>query len=246
MPTVAERQNRRSRHHLWLLLPAAALAALWLAWRALATVDFLYPVFYDALDIETHIAVYGPQNRHKTGFELTTREERLRLFGAIVDAIHSSGQGLAEIEYRDALGRPIDRLLREPEVGHLEDVGWLVDGAAVAGWLATAWTVAHLLLIRLLGWPVPPLGRMLGASLVATAAAVLLLLLAGPKRVFYAAHDLVFPPDHPWFFYYQDSLMTTLMKAPDLFGAIAAALLVVALVLYAGLLWLATRLRQPA
>lgn len=243
---MAEQLRRGGRRHLWLLLPAAALAALWLAWRALAAVDFLYPAFYDALDIETHIAVYGPQNRHKAGFEQTTRAERLRLFSAIVDSLHASGHGLAEIEYRDPLGRPIDRLLREPEVGHLEDVARLIDGAAVAGWLATAWTAAHLLLLRLLAWPVPALGRLLLTSLLATAAAVGLLLLAGPRRVFYWAHDLVFPPDHPWFFYYQDSLMTTLMKAPDLFGAIAAALLLLGLAIYSGLLWLATRLGRPA
>jgi hypothetical protein len=232
----------RSGGHLWLLLPTAALAALWLSWRALAAVDFLHPVFYQALDIESHILEFGPQNRYKAGFETTTREEHLRLFGAIVDAIHDSGRGLAELEYHDPLGRPIDRLLREPEVAHLQDVARLIDRLAPAGWLAVAWTAAHLALLGRMGWRVPPLRRLLGASALAVAAGIVLVMGIGVKRVFYWLHDLVFPPENPWFFYYQDSLMTTMMKAPDLFGAIAVALLALGLGLYAGLLWLARRL----
>ena len=239
---AAESRGHRGRGHLWLLLPAAALAALWLAWRCLAAVDFVFPALYEALDIHGHIEHFAPQNRYKAGFETTTREERLRLFGAIVDAIHASGRGLAELEYRDPGGRSIDRLLREPEVVHLQDVANLVDRIAPVGWLAVAWAGIHLLLIRLLGWRVPPLGRLLGASLAATAAGVLLVFVIGAKQVFYWLHDLVFPPENPWFFYYQDSLMSTMMKAPDLFGAIAAVLLLLGLAIYAGLLVAARRL----
>jgi len=239
---TTEASRRPGRGHLWLLLPAAALAALWLAWRGLAALDFLYPVFYEALDIRAHIEEFGPQNRHKAGFETTLREEHVRLFKAIVAAIHDAGRGLETLDYRDALGRPIDRFLREPEVAHLQDVARLVGRVAPIGWLAVAWTGVHLLLIRFLAWHVPPLRRLLAASLVATGATVLLVLAIGPKRIFYRLHDLVFPPENPWFFYYQDSLMTTMMKAPDLFGAIAVALLLLGLLLYTGVLLLARRL----
>ncbi len=234
--------ERRGRGHLWLLLPAAVLASLWLAWRCLAAVDFFYPVFYEALDIGAHIERFGPQNRYKAGFETTTRAERLRLFSAIVHAIHDSGRGLAELEYHDPAGRPIDRLLREPEVAHLEDVAKLIDRIAPVGWLAVAWVGVQLLLIRLLGWGVPALGRLLGVSLASILAGIMLVLVIGPRRVFHALHDLVFPPEHPWFFYYQDSLMSTMMKAPDLFGAIAAVLLLFGVLLYAALLVAARRL----
>lgn len=234
------------RAHLWLLLPAAALGALWLAWRALACVDFLYPVFYEALEIQAHIREFGPQNRYKAGFETTLPDEHRRLFGAIVDAIHDSGRGLVELEYRDPLGRPIDRLLREPEVVHLQDVANLVDRLTPVGWLAVAWTAAHLALLGRLGWIVPRPRRLLGASALAVAAGVTLVMIIGAKRVFYWLHDLVFPPEHPWFFYYQDSLMTTLMKAPDLFGAIAVTLLACGLGVYASLLWLGWRLAGRA
>lgn len=241
---AAEARRRRGRGHLWLLLPAAALAALWLSWRCLALVDFLYPAFYGPLEIGQHIDRFGPQNRYRSGFETTSRGERVRLFGAIVDAIHESGRGLESLEYRDAEGRAIDRLLREPEILHLQDVARLIDRIAPVGWLAAAWTAVHMLLIRALAWPVPRLRRLLAASLGAAAAAAVLVLASGPKSVFYWLHDLVFPPENPWFFYYQDSLMSTMMKAPDLFGAIAVVLLLLGLLLYAGLLLAARRLAQ--
>jgi hypothetical protein len=233
---------RGGRGHLWLLLPAAALAALWMAWRALAAVDFLYPVFYEAIDVHGHIETFAPQNRYKADFGKTTREERLRLFGEIVDAIHASGAGLDDIEYHGPDGEVIGTLLREPEVGHLQDVANLVDRIAPIGWLAVAWTASQLLLIRLFGWRVPSLTRLLGASLLAVAAGIGIVLMIGARRVFYWFHEWVFPPDHPWFFYYQDSLMSTMMKAPDLFGGIALVLLAAGLSLYALLLWFARRL----
>ena len=209
-------------------------------------VDFLYPVFYSALDIHGHIQEFAPQNRYKSGFEHTTREERFRLFGAVVDAIQADGEGLQELTYHAPDGRPIDRLFRAPELGHLQDVAHLVKRIAPVGWLAVAWFGLHLALIRRRRWRVPPLRRMLGASLLATAAATLAVLLAGPRALFQWFHEVAFPPDHPWFFYYQDSLMSTFMKAPDLFGAIAVALVVLGLACYAVLLWVASRIAlQP-
>jgi hypothetical protein len=243
---TADARRRRGRGHLWLLLPAAALAALWLSWRCLAAADFLYPVFYGALDIGAHIEHFGPQNRYKAGFATTAREEHLRLFGGVVDAIHDSGRGLETLVYHDPDGRPMDRFLRPPEIVHLQDVARLVDAIQPVGWLAVAWTALHLLLIGMRGWPVPPLRRLLGASLAATGAAVLAVLAIGPRRVFYEFHVRVFPPENPWFFYYQDSLMTTMMKAPDLFGAIAATLLALGLVFYMLLLLAARRLSSKA
>lgn len=233
---AAERSAAAGRGHLWLLLPACALAALWIAWRCLAAADFLYPVFYDLLDIEAHIEEFAPQNRYKHDFETTSRDERLRLFAAIVAAIEDSGRGLPALDYRDPGGRRIDHLLRAPEIGHLQDVAALVDRVRVLGWLAVGWTAVHLLLIRMFGWRVPAVGRLVGASIAVTVAGIALVLVIGPKRVSSVLHELVFPPDHPWFFYYQDSLMSTMMKAPDLFGAIALALLALALVFYAALL----------
>ncbi|MFN2223885.1 MAG: DUF1461 domain-containing protein, partial [Candidatus Promineifilaceae bacterium] len=43
------------------------------------------------------------------------------------------------------------------------------------------------------------------------------------------------PPGHQWFFYYQDSLMTTMMKAPVLFAGIAAEWLVLTIAVFVAL-----------
>jgi len=56
--------------------------------------------------------------------------------------------------------------------------------------------------------------------------------IVGPKDVFYQMHIWVFPDNHQWFFYYQDSLMSTMMKAPDLFAGIAAQIVLLALLLF--------------
>jgi hypothetical protein len=73
------------------------------------------------------------------------------------------------------------------------------------------------------------------------AALIAAVLIIGSKKVFYYLHTWIFPPEHPWFFYYQDSLMTTLMKAPDLFGLIAALLLALWLLLWGATLFMITR-----
>ena len=56
--------------------------------------------------------------------------------------------------------------------------------------------------------------------------------LVGPTKIFYAGHELIFPDNHQWFFYYEDSLMSTMMKAPDLFGPIACELAVVTFLIW--------------
>jgi hypothetical protein len=56
--------------------------------------------------------------------------------------------------------------------------------------------------------------------------------LADAKTFFYWLHTVVFPSDHQWFFYYEESLMSTLMKAPYLFAPISIMLLLFALIMW--------------
>src|SRR5690606_5060552 len=65
----------------------------------------------------------------------------------------------------------------------------------------------------------------------------LVIFITGPTKVFYWLHEQIFPDEHEWFFYYQDSLMTTLMKAPDLFGFIAVILVILMMVLWSLTIW---------
>jgi hypothetical protein len=230
--------RRRLRAGLWALLLLAALpAALLAGWQLLAGADFLYPMWYEVIGIDRTIAEYGPKNHYREHFELTTKKERSRLFAAIVAAIDNRGRGLEGLTYHDTRGDVLGPLLRAPEITHLRDVAWLIDwlyrlglGAALV-WLLT---LVPLWRLRL---PPPPLGRYLAGLALGAVALALGVFAFGAKRVFYAAHTLIFPPGHQWFFYYEESLMTMLMKAPDLFAAIAAEwLLLTALCYWLGIL----------
>ncbi|HET19170.1 MAG TPA: DUF1461 domain-containing protein [Chromatiales bacterium] len=196
-------------------------AALWLAWLLLARVDFLYPSAYRLLDIPATLASYVPHNRHgRQDFVHTDAAEHARLFAAMVHAVRHGGEGLETLDYRDPQGRRLGLLLTPDEVTHLQDVSRLVASGERAGLVALAGWVLIALLLGLLRVPPPGLKRFLLGSLAVIAILAGAVLALGPVEVFYAWHHWVFPPDHPWFFYYQDSLMSSLMQAPNLFGVI--------------------------
>jgi len=215
-----------------LLLVSAWFTALFIAWQLLSTVNFLYPLWHNALNIGDTVRVYGPQNRYRHGFEQTTAQEQARLFAAILDAVENDGRGLNDLRYRDPEGKPIDRLLTPPEIVHLKDVTRLIAGFYKFSWACLIVFIAVIISLWMRPTARPALKRVLVTfSTVITAGTVLVLVL-GAKKVFYKLHTWIFPEGHRWFFYYQESLMTTLMKAPDLFAGIAVEWLVLTLMLY--------------
>lgn len=221
------------------------IVSLWLAWQALVPVDFGYGLAYRLLDIEAHVQQFGPQNRYKEDFEQTSPREQKRLFGAIVHAIQHDGNGLRQIFYTTADGRRYT-LLREAEAIHLQDVANLLnffDRVTLGATLLLALLAGYLKRRKVPAPSIPHLLAGLGGLL---AVCGLILLVAGPTKTFYWLHIQIFPADHEWFFYYQDSLMTTLMKAPDLFGFIAALWVILALTILAACYWLLTRLLPAA
>lgn len=229
----------------FVLLLGLVLASLYLSWQALATINFGYPAWYRLLNIEQTIETYGPQNQTRPNFERTDQAERERLFAAMVTAIHRHGEGLQELVYYDATGNPIGPFLTRAEIIHLQDVADLIDLFRHAAWLGSALFVllcSHLLWRR----QALPSARHIALSslglIVIVAGGVLL---TGPVQVFYALHELVFPAGHEWFFYYQDSLMSMMMQAPNLFGPIAVLWFVLAFVIAATLWFALDRLLKP-
>jgi len=224
--------------------------ALWLAWITLAAVDFLYPLAYGWLDIATTLQTYVPQNRFgKQDYPASDMAQHMQHFAAISQAIHAQGAGLAELGYHDAQGKVLGLLLTRDEVLHLQDVARLVTGGMRVGAMATLLWLAWFALMAKLGWRLPSLSVLLLGSaggLVVLGAA---LAVFGFESVFYALHTLIFPADHAWFFYYQDSLMSSLMQAPNLFAVIGGAWLLLTLALLFLLHALATlfaqRFNQP-
>lgn len=233
-----------NRIFLWpLLLTCHLLMVALVSWLLLAKVDFLYPLAYQLLDIEQHIQEYGPQNRYKSGFEQTSTGEHQHLFHEINRSVHQHGEGLADIRYELPSGDS-DTLLRAPEVIHLQDVANLIDRLVIAG--LTAALLWFLLLSH--AWQqrlqLPSTKKILAGFAAALVALTLVILVAGPTRVFYWLHTLVFPDEHEWFFFYEDSLMTTLMKAPDLFGVITLFLMMLLICLWLLTLGITSRLLQ--
>jgi len=213
----------------WLLY---ALTCLWLglllSWWLSACFDYAYPFWYQALDIEGHINEYAPQNPAKPGFAQLPPEQHYRAFTQISQAVHSGGAGLTQIRYPGPAGGDI-RLLNQDEINHLRDVADLLE-----------WLLLVSVAVALLWLPLALVGRWLGtpsrkvrlqASAVLALAVVAPLAIAGPEAVFNTLHEWIFPPEHPWFFYWQESLMSTLMKAPVLFGGLAVQIAIPGLVL---------------
>ena len=222
--------------HLLLLWPAV----LGLAWILLSQVNFLYPLDYRLLDIGATINQYTPQNRYgKQSFVETDLAERERLFAAITRAINQHGEGLAELQYHTPQGKTLGVFLTPAEVQHLTDVASVVHIGKTTSWIALAlWLLG-------IGWlatrraTMPRLRDAALGTVILLATAGVIVFVVGPIRVFDWFHRSVFPANHAWFFYYQDSLMTTFMQAPNLFGLIVIWWILLATALLFGLWFLA-------
>ncbi|ASP39744.1 DUF1461 domain-containing protein [Bacterioplanes sanyensis] len=244
--------NSRTGDLSWfILLLSGLLLSLGGSWHIWAKLDYGYSWWYDVLQIEQHIDYYGPQNRYKLGLEQLDRAQHESLFSDIVQAVHQHGEGLREISYTVIYSDDNHKsiaLLREPEAVHLQDVANLIDALNLALlWLLPV-SALLLFVIQRYDWHLKWSRQLLvlAALVIMTTALVLGI---GPKAVFYQMHVWIFPAENEWFFYYQDSLMTTLMHAPQLFGLIAVGITALGLVLFAAWLaglryWLKTRERS--
>ena len=221
----------------WPLFFSCQLIALMLvSWHLLAQFHFAYPTGYQLLGLQQHIAEFAPLNRYKKDFEITTANEHWRIFGEISEAIQNHGVGLREISYHGRNGEPIV-LMHEAEIIHLQDVANLIDVFYVVG---ISSLLLWMVLLAFAYWQalkLPALKSILYGFLAGLATLALALIATGPTAVFYWFHEQVFPDGHQWFFYYQDSLMTTLMKAPDIFAFIALLLATLLLILWCSSLY---------
>lgn len=230
-----------NRFLLWpLLLTGHFLCMCLLSWHLLAQLNFGYPLGYQLLSIDKHIQHYGPENRYKNDFAQTTPEEHAQLFQQIVAAIQDGGKGLAEISYRLPDGS-FTPLMRTPEVIHLQDVANLVEVFYRAGIIGGLLWLALTTYAYCQRQTFPSLKKILIGFASALAAISAVVFIIGPKNVFYWLHVKIFPDEHEWFFFYEDSLMTTLMKAPDLFGFISVLLIALIIVCWAITVWAMAR-----
>jgi len=205
-----------------LFLVLTFVITLPISWWGLSKVDFAYPVLYEKMNIAQHISTYAPKNTHnKNDFVQTSKVERLALFHGVVDAIQNHGSGLDLLFYTNN-AQQNKKLFTEAEVIHLTDVANLLDHLKpVALGAVILWIILTVtLLIKKINLPSRK-------QLISTTVVIVLLIASvlaiGPEKVFNQLHVWVFPENHQWFFYYEESIMSTMMKAPDLFAYIAGA-----------------------
>ena len=222
---------------VWLLF---VIASLWLAislsWWVYARFDYGYSFWYDQLAIGSHIQRYVPKHPDKADFAQLPKEQHVEAFRQIRRAVHENGAGLEQIRYRGANGDTA--LLDAAEVQHLRDVARLLDLAALAFWpVLVLWAALAWYLGRR---PLPPWRFRVGALAGLATLGLAIFTLVGAKQVFYTLHVWLFPPENQWFFYWELSLMSAMMKAPYLFGGIAVVLAtaggLLAFLLYSGAL----------
>ena len=209
--------------------------ALAVSWMVLAKVNFAYPLLYDYAGIGDNIVSFAPKNKIKPDFEQSSRAEHLALFSGIVTSIHQHGEGLNALTYHTKKGLGIP-LLTNAEVVHLEDVAKLYDKMKGLAWGALFLWLGLIVMQRRSQvniFSVSSLPYVLVLPLI-----VLVVLAIGAEKIFYKLHTLVFPDGHQWFFYYEESLMSMMMKAPDLFAYIAIMLVLLAFFFMGGFLGL--------
>jgi hypothetical protein len=216
-----------------ILAIAVFFICLVLSWHFLSKANFFFDTLYDMHQIESHIAEFAPQNRqNRINFELTSKNERIRIVGKILRTVNSKGVGLETIKYFNTDGVPVNLFLTLAEVEHLKDVSVLVHLMNSIAFIL----IIIFIIIFSLAWrykTTTPSLLMLTCSMVGfviiTTGCIIFI---GPQIVFNELHEWVFADKSEWHFYYQDSLMTTLLKAPDTFATMAILMTAIALIFW--------------
>lgn len=225
--------NHLRTYLLWTPYSVTSLLlCIWLAWHLSASANFLYPLWYSALNIDQTITASAPRNVVKKQFINTTTQEHYRLFGEIVKAVQNRGNGLAQIRYYDSDGKLVDTLLTQNEIIHLKDVAYFVSSLNWSSLILLVLSLLFLALMFLLRVGMPLLRKLfmsVGAVIVFVAVIIIII---GPTKLFYWLHTVIFPGDHQWFFYYEESLMSMMMKAPALFAPLGMQLVMLGFLIW--------------
>lgn len=210
-------------------------------WLIMSKADFFYSALYDNIGIAEHVNKYAPRNTQgKADFVDTSKSERVELFHGVVVAINQHGKGLDELVYT-GFGKQEKQLFTQAEVTHLQDVANLLDKLKplVIGFVLLWLIIVATLKLKKIALPS---GLQLLLNLLIILVLLSAILAIGPEKIFNQLHMWVFPDKHQWFFYYEESLMSTMMKAPDLFAYIAAIWAVLSMVLSALLILIVKKL----
>ena len=219
-----------------------------ISWHIFSQNNFLFGQLYEYNEIQEHVEKYAPQNRNRDNFDITTKTEHVRIFSEIVEAINNNGFGLDEIVYKTDDGKVIDKFLTEAEIEHLHDVSVLVKNANIAniflmlaffGLILFFW-VYKVIKGRYFWKPFSVLAAFFNMYFLLTILGAAIFAI-GPQNIFYILHELFFANKGQWYFYFQESLMTTLMPE-TIFASIAVLLVTIALLIWIFLSYLIVKI----
>lgn len=210
---------------------ALLVTCLYVSWQVLSQANFLYDQIYEHNNLETHVNEFAPLNRNdKESFALTSKTERVRVFSDIAREINTGGGGLGSIAYTPEGTGAATPFLVEAERDHLQDVANLVSslkpiGAVIASLLIAFYGFCWYYKVSRYQYFWRPSGIFVSLFQIAAVAAlcVAITFAIGPQQTFYLLHEWAFSDKAQWYFYFEDSLMTTLM--PEVVFANIAALL---------------------
>ncbi len=225
----------------FLLSISLLCVSFYIAWNLNAAANFLYSTWYEVLNLDETISKYAPDNKFRNGFEHTNQQQHIELFSGIVAGIQRDGEGLRDLSYIDEEKHAKRTLLTDAEVIHLEDVANLVSKFKYLVIFGSLIAFVIFIFMRSKNTPIAKFKRHLLGGIGTILVFAVLVMLIGPTKIFYVGHELIFPNNHQWFFYYEESLMSTMMKAPVLFGPIACQLLLLTVLLWLVALYLLQR-----
>ena len=210
---------------------ALLVSCLYVSWQVLSQANFLYDQIYEHNNLEAHVNEFAPLNRNdKESFALTSKTERVRVFNDIAREINTGGGGLGSITYTPEGADAATPFLVEAERDHLQDVANLVSslkpiGAVIASLLIAFYGFCWYYKVSRYQYFWRPSGVFVSLVQIAAVAAlcVAITFAIGPQQTFYLLHEWAFSDKAQWYFYFEDSLMTTLM--PEIVFANIAALL---------------------
>jgi hypothetical protein len=195
---------------------------------------------YQIEHIDEHIEKYGAINRQgKETFAETDTYTHYRIFNEMLKSVENRGEGLAEISY-NYRGKTI-KFFTESEIIHMKYVADMIDlmKAPFTFFLILAGLISVVMIIfNIRPYVMTDMFWISGFLLLPLSLSLQTL---GFEKVFFWIHEIVFPDNHQWFFYYEDSLMSTLLKAPESFSSFGIVLgifsLLVFVLFYPALYW---------
>ena len=210
---------------------ALLVSCLYVSWQVLSQANFLYDQIYEHNNLEAHVNEFAPLNRNdKESFALTSKTERIRVFNDIAREINSGGGGLGSIAYTPEGAGAATPFLVQAERDHLQDVANLVSslkpiGAVIASLLIAFYGFCWYYKVSRYQYFWRPSGIFISLFQISAVAVlcVAITFALGPQQTFYLLHDWAFSDKAQWYFYFEDSLMTTLM--PEIVFANIAALI---------------------